>query len=67
MAPFSQKLEPPQNPGRFRNHIKRIQDNDQTWERWRARGDHQLLRARAMELDPAFDLTQYAIFNQHLD
>lgn len=47
--------------------IEGIQGNGQTWERGRARGDHRLLRARAMEVDPTFNPVQYAVFNQHLD
>ena len=47
--------------------IDGIQGNSQTWERGRARSDHRLLRARAVELDPAFDPTQFAVFNQYLD
>lgn len=47
--------------------INGIQSNGQTWERGRARGDHRDLRARAIELDPTFDATQYAVFNQPLD
>lgn len=47
--------------------IDGIQSNGQTWERGRARGDHRDLRARAIELDPTFDATQYAVFNQPLD
>ena len=47
--------------------IEGIQRNGQTWERGRARGDHRLLRSRAIELDPEFDPRQYAIFNQNLE
>lgn len=47
--------------------IDGIQSNGQTWERGRARGDHRDLRARAIELDPTFDATKYAVFNQPLD
>lgn len=47
--------------------IEGIQGNGQTWERGRARTDHLLLRARAMELDPAFNAAQYTEFNRHID
>ncbi|MCX7162577.1 MAG: hypothetical protein NT083_05965, partial [Rhodocyclales bacterium] len=47
--------------------IEGIQGNGQTWERGRARGDHRQLRARALELDPTFDATQYKVFNRSLD
>ncbi|MBE7527971.1 MAG: hypothetical protein HS120_10990 [Burkholderiales bacterium] len=46
--------------------IEGIQGNSQTWERGRARGDHRLLRARAVELDPQFDSKQYTVFNENL-
>jgi len=44
-----------------------IQGNNQTWGRGRAQADHREVRSRALELDPAFNVTQYAVFNQHLD
>ena len=44
-----------------------IQDNGQTWERGRARVDHRDLRTRAIELDPTFDASKYAVFNRPLD
>jgi hypothetical protein len=47
--------------------IEGIQGNGQTWERGRAQADHREVRARALELDPAFDPTLYAVFNRHLD
>ncbi len=47
--------------------IEGIQGNGQTWERGRAQADHREVRARAVELDPAFDPTLYAVFNRHLD
>lgn len=47
--------------------IEGIQGNGQTWERSRAYSDHRDLRARAIELDPAFDPTQYAVFNRCLN
>lgn len=47
--------------------IEGIQGNSQTWERGRAHGDHQLIRSRAAELDPAFDPTRYTVFNRYLD
>jgi len=43
-----------------------IQNNDQTYDRWRARRDHQLLCDRAVELDPQFDSKQYTVFNENL-
>ena len=46
--------------------IEGIQGNGQTWERSRAYSDHRDLRARALKLNPAFDPTQYAVFNQCL-
>ncbi len=46
--------------------IEGIQGNSQTWERGRARGDHRLLRARVMELDPQFDSKRYTVFNENL-
>lgn len=47
--------------------IERIQENSETWGRRRARGDHRDLRARAIQLDPAFNAAQYPVFNQFLD
>ena len=47
--------------------IEGIQGNSQTWERGRARSDHRHLRAKAAELDPAFNPEHYAVFNRHLD
>ena len=47
--------------------IEKIQNNDQTWERSRAKADHSELRARAIELFPDFDSTQYRVFNRRLD
>ncbi len=47
--------------------IEGIQGNDQTWGRGRAQADHREVRARALELDPAFNAVQYAVFNRHLD
>lgn len=46
--------------------IEGIQNNDQTYDRWRARRDHQLLCDRAVELDPQFDSKQYTVFNENL-
>lgn len=47
--------------------IEGIQGNGQTWERSRAYNDHRDLRARALELDQAFDPTQYVVFNRRLN
>jgi hypothetical protein len=47
--------------------IQGIERNTQTWERGRARTDHREVRARAIQLSPAFDLTIYTIFNRNLD
>ena len=47
--------------------IEGIQGNSETWGRRRARGDHREVRGRALELDPAFDASRYAVFNSHLD
>lgn len=47
--------------------IRGTETNGQTWERRRAYTDHGELRARAIEIDPAFDPTQFAVFNQHFD
>jgi hypothetical protein len=47
--------------------IEGIQGNDQTWGRGRAQADHREVRARALELDPAFNAAQYAVFNRYLD
>ncbi len=46
--------------------IRGIETNGQTWERRGAYRDHRELRARAIELEPNFDATQYATFNRHL-
>lgn len=43
--------------------IQNIERNDQTWGRRRAYSDHRELRARVEELDPAFNFTQYKVFN----
>ena len=43
--------------------IEGIQGNSQTGERGRAQTDHREVRARALELDPTFNLAQHAIFN----
>ncbi len=47
--------------------IERIQENGETWGRRRAYGDHRELRARALQLDPAFNAAQYPVFSRHLD
>jgi tetratricopeptide (TPR) repeat protein len=47
--------------------IRGIETNGQTWERRRAYRDHRELRARALEIDAAFDPAQYEVFNRHLD
>ncbi len=47
--------------------IERIQENEQTWARGRAYGDHRELRARALQINPAFNAAQYAVFNRQLD
>ncbi|MCS6825630.1 MAG: hypothetical protein NZ553_03360 [Caldilinea sp.] len=47
--------------------IQGIERNDQTWGRRGACRDHRELRARAMEIDPAFNSTQYTVFNRHLN
>lgn len=47
--------------------IEGIQGNSQTWERGHARSDHRHLRAKAVELDPAFNPEHYAVLNRHLD
>lgn len=47
--------------------IEGIQGNGQTWERGRAQTDHREVRARALEIDPAFNPALYAVFNRHLD
>ncbi|WP_083651979.1 hypothetical protein [Pseudomonas sp. PA27(2017)] len=46
--------------------IRGIEQNGQTWERRGAYRDHRELRARAMEINPAADLTGYQVFNRHL-
>lgn len=47
--------------------IRGIETNGQTWERRGAYTDHRELRARALEIDPAFNPAQYAVFNRHLN
>lgn len=47
--------------------IQCIETNGQTWERRGAYTDHRELRARALEIDPAFNPAQYAVFNRHLN
>lgn len=47
--------------------IEGIQGNGQTWQRGRAQTDHCAVRARALEIDPAFNPAIYAVFNRHLD
>ena len=47
--------------------IEGIQGNSETWGRRRARRDHSEVRGRALELDPTFDCSKYAVFNSHLD
>jgi hypothetical protein len=47
--------------------IRGIETNGQTWERRGAATDHAELRARTLEIDPAVDLTEYRVFNHHLD
>lgn len=46
--------------------IRGIEINGQTWERRGAYRDHRELRTRALEIDPAVDLTEYRVFNCHL-
>jgi len=46
--------------------IRGIETNGQTWERRGAYRDHRELRTRALEIDPADDLTEYRVFNCHL-
>ena len=46
--------------------IRGIEQNGQTWERRGAYRDHRELRARALEINPAADLTEYQVFNRHL-
>jgi hypothetical protein len=46
--------------------IRGIETNGQTWERRGAYRDHRELRARALEINPAADLTEYRVFNRHL-
>jgi len=46
--------------------IRGIETNGQTWERRGAYRDHRELRTRALEIDPAVDLTEYRVFNCHL-
>jgi hypothetical protein len=46
--------------------IRGIEQNGQTWERRGAYRDHRELRARALEINPAADLTGYQVFNRHL-
>jgi hypothetical protein len=47
--------------------IQGIETNGQTWERRGAYTDHRELRARALEIDPAFNPAQFAVFNRHLN
>lgn len=46
--------------------IRGIEQNGQTWERRGAYRDHRELRVRALELNPAADLTEYQVFSRHL-
>jgi len=46
--------------------IRGIEKNGQTWERRGACRDHRELRSRALEINPAADLTEYQVFNRHL-
>lgn len=46
--------------------IGSIEDNDQTWGRWRAHADHQLLLDRARELGLKFDPKSYPNFSKGL-
>ena len=47
--------------------IRGIETNGQTWERRGAYKDHGDLRIRALEIDSSVDLTEYRVFNLHLD
>lgn len=47
--------------------IRGIETNGQTWERRGAYTDHRELRARALEIDPAFNPEQFVVFNGHLN
>ena len=47
--------------------IRGIETNGQTWERRGAYKDHGDLRIRALEIDSSIDLTEYRVFNLHLD
>jgi hypothetical protein len=47
--------------------IEGIQSNRQTWERSRAKSDHQLVRERVTEIDPSFEFTNYPVFMKFLD
>lgn len=47
--------------------IQGIETNGQTWERRGAYTDHRELRARALEIDPAFNPAQFAVFNRLLN
>ena len=67
---FAEVIRP--NLGRYElddciDLIEGIQGNGQTWERGRARADHRAVRARALELDAAFNPAVYEVFNRHLD
>ena len=46
--------------------IRGSEQNGQTWERRGAYRDHRELRARALEINPAADLTEHQVFNRHL-
>lgn len=46
--------------------IRGIETNGQTWERRSAYKDHRELRARALEINSAADLTEYRDFNRSL-
>jgi hypothetical protein len=46
--------------------IRCIETNGQTWERHGAYRDHRELRARALEIAPTLNLTEYQVFNRHL-
>ncbi len=47
--------------------IRGIETNGQPWERRAAYTDHRELRARALEIDPAFNPALYTVLNRHLD
>jgi hypothetical protein len=46
--------------------IERIQGNQQTYGRARARADHREVYARILQLEPGFDFTDYKTFVQYL-